>query len=311
LAQKLLHRKGLTILSYHGVTKTPMPFEEWCFVEASQFRKHVSYLRDRFDLVPLSTAIQMLDQGTIRRPTAVITFDDGFQNNYDIAFPVLQEFNAPATIFLVTDRIGTDRTLWFCRIYMALAETKITSLSWEGQRFNLTTPAGKAKASKWLQNAFKGLPFDRLLHELANLQKILGVERDSPVSRNSPFRMLDPTSIRTMKDSGLIEFGGHTHTHAILSRLTPDKQYEQITLSKHGVEQHTDLTCRFFAYPNGAPSDHDSTTTRILTHCGIIAAVNMEHGLNYQDTHHLHLYRFGIGADTCFPRFKLMAHGFT
>lgn len=311
LAQKLLQRKGVTILSYHGVTSTPLAFDDWCFIDAEKFRQQIAYLRKTFDIVSLSSALDMLAQKTLSRPTVVITFDDGFQNNYDVAFPILQEFDAPATIFLVTDRIGTDRTLWFCRIHMALEETISSSLTWEGHHFDLTTSAGKTHASAWLQNAFKGLHFHRLLQELANLQKKLGVDREASIPRHSPFRMLDNESIRLMKESGLIEFGGHTHTHAILSRLTQQEQFEQIIVSKNEVEKHTAQPCHFFAYPNGSPSDHDSTTSQILTECGIAAAVNMEHGLNLPETHHLHLRRFGVGADTCFPRFKLMAHGFT
>src|SRR5438046_5518222 len=89
LVQHALFPGELAVLMYHAVVREPLPVPDWCFVLEDDFARQMAYLKRHFDLLPLSAALAALGAGRIRRPTAVITFDDGFQNVRDIAFPVL------------------------------------------------------------------------------------------------------------------------------------------------------------------------------------------------------------------------------
>lgn len=308
LLHKALKRRGITILAYHGVLDKPLPFDDWCFISEETFEQQVRYLSENFNIVHLSEAVAMLDRDDVDKPTAVITFDDGYQNNYSFAFPILKKYNAPATIYLVSDQMDGEDTIWFCRLNQALANTQTTQLSWNGMHFNLSSPAGKAAASARIQGSLKGMVNARLQEEVAKLIATLGDDPQAPIESNSPYRLLSQAEIDEMRDSDLIEFGAHTCSHAILSRLSAEEQKQEIEGCKTAIEQMIGRSCDHFAYPNGSTQDHDPVTAQLISDAGFASCVNMRPGANFKDTERMHLYRYGIGSDTTFSRFKLMVH---
>ncbi len=84
-----LYKNQLSILMYHAVVREPLQVADWCFLDESAFRKQIEYTRRNFQVVSLNQAIAMLSQGSLDTPTLAITFDDGYQNNYNVAFPIL------------------------------------------------------------------------------------------------------------------------------------------------------------------------------------------------------------------------------
>ena len=156
-------RNRLAIFMYHAVIASPLQVFDWCFTDATLFRSQMQSLKAHYELLPLSEAARRLQDGTIQRPAAVVTLDDGFQNNYDIAFPILRELGIPATIFLVTGLVDTDDTFWFSRLHCAVTETDRVSMKWERACFDLSTSRSKAKALKVLRTRLKRLPQARAL----------------------------------------------------------------------------------------------------------------------------------------------------
>jgi peptidoglycan/xylan/chitin deacetylase (PgdA/CDA1 family) len=278
---------------YHGITKSPLPVHDWCFVTETAFREQVRYLRDHFQLTCLSNAVDLLRRGSLSRPTAVITFDDGYSSTYDLAFPLLKEAGCPATIFLATQFVDSEDTLWFCRLNGALTASSRSSFSWNGRTFSIRDPLRKASVSLLLQGELKNLPPSRIATALDDIVRVLTDSRN--VSAISPFRILSSAQISEMASSGLIEFGAHTHSHPILSRLSAAEQEEEITLSKQEVERLTHRSCRFFSYPNGRSQDYDGETVRLLEKCGFTAAVTTINGPNLKNTPLLELNRYMAG----------------
>src|SRR5688572_1063404 len=134
LVTRLAARSGrLAILMYHAVIREPLPVPDWCFLAESHFRRHMELLRAHCTVLPLAEALDRLQAGTLRGPTVAITFDDGFQNVHDVAFPILRRLGLPATTFLCTGLVDTDQTLWFCRLHQAMMATRSASLHWHGQ----------------------------------------------------------------------------------------------------------------------------------------------------------------------------------
>ena len=118
---------------------------DWCFLDARTFRSQLKYLNQPFEIIPLSAVINRMKAGSIKGPAVAITLDDGFQNNYEVAFSILCEERVPATIFLIKGLIGTNDTMWFCSINRALAITSAALLQWNGCQFDLSTVEAKAK----------------------------------------------------------------------------------------------------------------------------------------------------------------------
>ena len=106
-------RYVVPIIMYHQVTYTEHPQTNW--VSPENFEWQMTYLKEHnYDVIPLGELVEAVEEGrSLPRKTAVITFDDGYENNYTQAFKVLKEYGFPATIFVPSDKVGTKgRLTW-------------------------------------------------------------------------------------------------------------------------------------------------------------------------------------------------------
>ena len=310
LLQRLAYHDEVTIITYHGIIRSPLAVPDWCFLDEKSFSMQIDYLKKHFDMIGLSEAVERVRRGEIKRPTAVITFDDGYQNNFDVAFPILRKEKVPATIFLTTGLIDTEDTLWHCRLNRALSDTRTPAIEWNGLNFDVSTADMKSQASKVIQEKLKRLPHPQLMATIRDIVLELGDDPDDPIGTDSPFRMLSQQAILEMGSSGLIEFGAHTHHHAILSRLSDRERYGEIKRSTDAVCDITKRPCETFAYPNGQAGDYDSGTIRDLARCRIQVGVTAIAGPNNRTTPAMELRRYGVGADLPMAEFQLMVHHF-
>ena len=308
LMHNSIAQNDLTIITYHGIIDKQLKVSDWCFLEKAQFCKQIDYLKRTFNVLHLSKAIELMKKGQLEDSTAVITFDDGFQNNYDIAFPVLKDAGIPATIFLTTKYIDTADTLWFCKFNHAFTRTLKKVLYWNGKKFDIDSVEKKAKTAIKLQVELKSLPTLQMRHEVKTIIAQLYNNHDHQVELDSPYRILSIDAIREMKESGLIEFGAHGHSHLILSKLSFKEKEKEIKKSISILEQKVNTPCKLFAYPNGGVGEFDNETIQILESCGINAAVTMIPGPNVSTTPLMRLRRYGIRNDISIEKFKTLVH---
>jgi peptidoglycan/xylan/chitin deacetylase (PgdA/CDA1 family) len=281
--------------------------EDWSFVWERHFREQMRYLKKHCHVVPLRDVPRVVGAAA-RRPCVALTFDDGFQNNYGVALPILQELDLPATVFLATDFIGSDDTPWFCRVNEALSLTSLTRLDWDGETYDLSSPGRRAEAQARFQVRLKAFRHSELLEKTAQLVAALGDRPDKPIPRGSPYRMLAAAEVAEMAGTGLIEFGAHTCSHAILSGLSPAERCREISASLAAVERLTGAPCTLFAYPNGRAVDYGPLDVATLRDRKIDVAVTTVKGPNDRSVSALEMRRYMIGASTPFAQFKLIAH---
>ena len=113
-------RSKLLVVCYHGVARPERTNGAWLQLPTTMFEKQLEYLSANYHILPIDEAITLLRANKLERPTASITFDDGYLNNYTEALPILQRFGVPATVYLATGLIGTDGLLWTTRLTLAL-----------------------------------------------------------------------------------------------------------------------------------------------------------------------------------------------
>jgi peptidoglycan/xylan/chitin deacetylase (PgdA/CDA1 family) len=301
------HRGGdpaLAILVYHSVVRRALEVEDFCFIREQEFRAQLDLLRQRFQIVHLEEAARLLEHGAARGPMAVLTFDDGFQDNFDVVYPMLRAAGVPATIFVCTDFIDTNRVPWYCRLHDALTRTRQSQLSWDRRRFDLDGTAARTRAADVLKRTLKRLPHPTLESAVDDISKALEPDAESGAPTDPRFRMLTSAAIREMAASGLVEFGAHTGSHAILGKLSRREQRDEIERSISAVGNLTGKECRLFAYPNGRFDDYDDASLEILRTAGIATAVTAEEGWNDAATPPLELLRYPIGGEPSMPRFE-------
>jgi peptidoglycan/xylan/chitin deacetylase (PgdA/CDA1 family) len=307
---RLLHSQfygnGLAILQYHAVIREPLQFPDWCFLDERAFRSQIAYVNRQFRVVTLREAVELLTLGAITEPTLAITFDDGYQNNYDIAFPILREYECPATIFLSTRYINGGETPWFCRLNIALERARQQSVRWNGFTFDLSTPIKKSRASTALHKLIKEHHPSEVDDLVTDICRRLAAEDCQGAQPGSPYSMLSVESIHAMLNSGLVAFGAHTHNHILLGKLSPREQQVEILESLRLVEKFTGQPCRAFSYPNGS---YDQTTVELLKSAGVTWAVSSVQGANTSATPLLELRRYGVGSGMSVAEFESLVHG--
>jgi peptidoglycan/xylan/chitin deacetylase (PgdA/CDA1 family) len=119
-SRRTLKNRAL-VLMYHRVLhdqEIPASIDPGMYVSRSAFDRHLHYLADHHDVINLDDLLEwMTGRRQYSRPPCVITFDDGWADNYHVAFPLLRHYRLPATIFLVTDKIGTTDTVTWPQIH--------------------------------------------------------------------------------------------------------------------------------------------------------------------------------------------------
>lgn len=220
-------------------------------VTPETLRDHVFWIREQFELVSLGDWLKAARSGDFLPKRAVaITFDDGWRDNFEYALPVLKEANAPATLFVVTDFIGTNRLFWPNRLMRVLRQAQLKSSESDDARWvrEKLAPGGLG-SENWLARAIgaaKAYEDDEILDRLKRLEAEFGLadHRDR--------ELLTWSELREMHDSRLFEIGSHTKSHLRLSRAVSDERLRaEIIESKRRLEAELGTPVQLFCYPNG------------------------------------------------------------
>lgn len=276
---------AVNIIAYHRVVADLAKAEREAIygivISAATFRRHCELLRKNYDVVSLETARYFLDGSGRRasRPLAVLTFDDGYLDFYEEAFPILNQFGLPATVFLPTDCIGHSRPLAHDRIFWLLKQARDKSVPLE----NALRRAGLDESVVGdLTDSARNLlrMTDRIVYLPAAMRErvIAELENEKRLSADYPreYRLLDWKQVEEMARKG-IGFGAHTANHVVLPLEDEAALENEITAAKRELERRLDQKIVTFAYPNG---EYNARIRELVARAGFQIAVTTEKRIN-------------------------------
>ncbi len=262
-------RGKLIVLTYHSFCAT-WPRGLFSSLPIDRFERQVRFIQAHFTLVSLQQGLTYLQQARIdHKPWVAITIDDGFRDNYTHAWPILQRYAVPATIFLATDFIDTGRPPWPTQLVDILDRTRLSGME-SPFRANFKRMADRTTVMNQLMELWRSLPADQRFARIDELRKHLQVDN---LNRYFP---LTWDQIREMRSSGIF-FGSHTAYHGILPMLTDSGARMEIAESKKRLEKELQEPCLDFAYPNG---DYSTREKQLLKSECFRLAVTQEPGVN-------------------------------
>ncbi len=291
LARVLRRRRGprFLVLMYHRVSDAAYGFESQP-VSPRKFELQVRYLLKHFEVISLDRLCEYLRSGmSPSRDCVALTFDDGYRDNYENAFPILKKYRVPATIFMTTGFVGGKRGFWWdrlSRVVLALAGRKAVlrppEMDLPGNiaaalRRLPRLPARKAEGVySRLESWLKRVPESEKLLILEALER--AAAEWLPAAPPTP----PPLTWEQAREmcAGGVEMGGHTVTHPILTRVGPVQAREEILRSKADLERELGRTIRHFAYPNGLEGDFDAETESLVKTAGYASAYSAISGVN-------------------------------
>jgi peptidoglycan/xylan/chitin deacetylase (PgdA/CDA1 family) len=278
-------KPSLVILTYHRVLPKDHPDREseqpGMYVSPETLEMHLRVAKRHFEMVDLGGWVRRSKDGApVPDRACAITFDDGWKDNYDYAFPVLVHAEVPATIFLVSDFIGSNYEFWPNRLAKMVVEhisrgrplaPALANLP-QGYSINLTSQHSPIDAIEASIVACKGQP-DSVMVDL--LDSCEPQPMQSEVTRT----ILDGTEIAAMRASGCVRFGSHGRRHIRLtSGLSERLLRDEIEGSRRVLLQVTDADIDLFCFPNGDQSE----AALAIIRSQYLAAVTTQGGWNWQ-----------------------------
>ena len=262
----------LSILIFHRVLKKPDPlFPD--LPDVADFESRMRWVRDWFNVLPLSEGIDRLFSGTIPPRALAISFDDGYADNEELAAPILKRLGLSATFFVATGFLGGG-CMWNDRVIESIRTCEYDELDLSAlglARHSLTSAAARRGAIDAVLTGIKHFELERrqgLTDAIAGLTS----------AKQLPRLMMRPQQVRSLRELGM-DVGAHTISHPILTRLSAADARREIAGSKEELEGVLGEPVRLFAYPNGVPGqDYAAEHAAIVRNCGFNAAVSTAWG---------------------------------
>lgn len=271
--RRMLAMRRVFILLYHKVDYNAAPFFG-AAVRPDVFERQIRFLKRHYKIVDLSALNQpeQIDR-TYSTDVIVITFDDGYRNNYRYAAPILKKYDVPATIFLATDYIGSNRLLWYDELSWILYKAVnlpdsrrlmrfelSPEIIREVERFLAAVSCGRVSILRFLVTLLKAYSAQEREEVIKRLAEACRVNI-WPGDEDRP--MLSWEEVREMSKHG-ISFGSHTMSHPVLSDISVEEARREIGESKRTIEEQIQKPVTTFAYPYGKYRDYTDEVTKVL-----------------------------------------------
>lgn len=305
-------RRRPKIIVYHDVFKDKSGATLPWFVSMENFEKQLAYLKRHYVNLPLSDLIHAAGSGRpIPRNGITITFDDGYENNYKYAAPLLRKYGFTATFFVCPDfadmaQNGVKPVFWWYIIYCVMNEKNRddfilifnkhgVDLSGYGDIMSL-----RYQISRFLEAA-PGEIGESIIVDLK--------DRFADDIRKMDFpKMMNWDQLKILKSLGM-DIGSHTMSHIAVSRLPRERFNDQITMSKQILEEKLQDKIEAFAYPYGREAHYSRESLKAVKEAGYkCALLTLENGGSGEKDSFC-FNRTAIEGDDDIRAFKLKASG--
>lgn len=265
-------KPGLYCFNYHrlGAPETNQFDPNAISCTPERFEQHVAFYKQNFTVINVEQLLALQDtQATLDKPMAVITFDDGYEDNYHHAFPILKKYQLSAIFFISTQHIGTDKLFWWDQIAWMLRHSENTIITLPHAKPVDLSALPIKTAIHLVLKAIKRDSTTSIEHKLAQLAEQTRCHNPLPkTGLTMSWKML-----KEMHASGM-DIGSHTCSHRILSHLSEQDQQVELSTSKQQLEAQLGAPINAFAYPVGGMDTYTQATQRLLHETGYRVAFN-------------------------------------
>lgn len=297
IAGKIRNRisPGTVILLYHRVANLPSD-PLLLSVSPEHFAQHLEVIRKVGLPVSLQNLQRSLSKRNVPERGVVITFDDGAADNLHNAKPLLEKYDAPATVFVASGYLDQTREFWWDELERLLLQPgqlppnlllniNGTRFTWElgsAANYPMTAfeqhrgwtvleqedPTDRHRLYRSLSDLLRPLPSSRRVRALDELHLWSGSQQKPRATHVA----LSPAELRKLGSGELIEIGAHTVTHPVLSALPREEQQREILNGRGELAEILGQPILSFAYPYGTRADYSADSVSIVRNAGFACA---------------------------------------
>jgi peptidoglycan/xylan/chitin deacetylase (PgdA/CDA1 family) len=286
-------RNRVVILLYHRVYDASVDPWELC-VSPGHFAEHLEVLSKNYQVMSLSELVKKLKEAKLPKRGVVLTFDDGYADNFLNAKPLLEKYRLPATIFVTSDCLDSPTEFWWDDLERVLLQPKNlpNRLELRIQERLYVWPLTNIKERKVAYIAIHNL-LQPLRDSERNpvIREIFTWADVEPIGR-STYRSLTSDELIQLAQSEFVTIGAHTASHPFLSVMTEVEQYNEIAGSRIKLEETIGYCVDTFSYPYGSLTNE---TVKIVDTAEFKVALTIDANAIEVGANPLKLGRFGVG----------------
>jgi peptidoglycan/xylan/chitin deacetylase (PgdA/CDA1 family) len=291
-----LFSKLFFVLMYHDICEDN-DFPSWLRVKKSAFESQMSQLQEICTFIRPSELFQENFPGN-NHLNILLSFDDGFVNQYRLASPIIKKFSIPALFFISTENTQTGEIFWFDRIITPIQVKRIDQLdlrflSLDDYQFPLNDEIQRWETIQLLLNDVKEKHKNEK-HIFENIMRFFdetyGGEMQEYVKK---YRPLKKDEILKMKESGYCYFGSHSHKHEILTCLENEDIRNNLIESKNYLESLLGEPITHISYPNG---NVNQNVEMLCREAGYDYGYTTQHCIVKKDTNRMQIPRISVGG---------------
>lgn len=258
-------------------------------------RDVVKFVRRKgYDIVSLDEAHRRLTSSIEEKPFVCLTFDDGYRDNKDVAYPVLKEEEAPFAIYIASsypDRVGE---LWWLGLEQVIENCAYIGIRMDGELHHLSCQTVAEKKQVWDRVYWwmRALPQKEQRRQIRDICARYDVDLDFLCDE----LIMSWDEISTLNEDTLVTIGAHTVNHYALAKLGEDDARDEMTASAKIISSYTGEMPKHFSYPYGDPGSAGPREFTLAKETGFLTAVTTRKGVLHR-AHAEHL--------TALPRISL------
>ena len=294
------HKPGfLRVLTYNRVDEPARrPWLDPGLISASpkDFDAQMAYLAAHYQVLTARDVLEVIQTRNTKDlpPRAVlVTFDDGYYDFEEQAWPVLKRYKIPATLFVPTAYPDhPEQTFWWDNLYQAIQNTdRKDNLDTPIGTFSLSDAVARNQAYQSLKNYMKTLKHTEAILAVKDFCNDLGV----PPASNC---IMGWDSLRKLSQQGLT-LGAHTRTHPLVNRISLEEARQEVVGSFQDLKQQIGSILPIFAYPSG---EFSNDVVNMLAEEGFSLAFTTKRGVNnIAHMNPLQIQRINVGGRTTLP----------
>jgi peptidoglycan/xylan/chitin deacetylase (PgdA/CDA1 family) len=302
LSKNLTLKSSLNIM-YHGVVSQDSSYFSPRHILKNQFEKHLIYFKKNYNVISVSeTFFNLKNNIKPSKKTLSISFDDGYKNNLDIALPLLEKYQIPATFFISS--ICTEdmplRCLWTDLIAGLNYFHKHKLIRIGEYEFNNLVDIKKdlslANFLKSRNPAERDKILDDLVEKYDLISKIQSLNREI-------WCLLNKEELINLSQSKFVNIGSHGHSHYNLGEIQKEDARKELIISKEKLEKAISKEVNMIAYPDGS---YNEAIKKIAEEAGYSGQLAVSYKLDNDVNDNRIMNRHGISATTTFESNMLM-----
>lgn len=294
-----LKKNHFKIFLFHGVIKKNSfkvrNYNSKHILEKN-FYKILKKIKKHGNILPLKDICKMIKSGiNLPQNTYAITFDDGFENNYSVAAPILVDLKIPASFYFSSEFIENNSMSWIDKIEYALEKIKSGQvyLPTSKKKYNFFDVKSKITLLKLIRKKLKknfNINLDHFVNDFYDQLRLKKINQlDTQIDQK-----INWLKVKKLSNESLFDIGGHSHRHLSFGSLTRNEIKSEISKSVSLFNKKANLILDQYSYPEGQKIDFNNFVIYTLKQKGIKICPTAISGINNFNTSFFHLKRIQI-----------------